>query len=65
MLVLKSFVDVPRHEYFSYLGQKTQMETANQTKIDVSGAKMKVIICHNFIHIFVNALVLICIPDSG
>ncbi|KAL2548698.1 Flotillin-like protein 1 [Forsythia ovata] len=34
-------VDVPGHEYFSYLGQKTQMEAANQAKIDVSETKMK------------------------
>ncbi|KAK1367845.1 hypothetical protein POM88_033937 [Heracleum sosnowskyi] len=32
---------VPGHEYFSYLGQKTQMEAANQAKVDVSEAKMK------------------------
>lgn len=29
------------HEYFSYLGQKTQQEAANQAKIDVSEARMK------------------------
>ncbi|KAI3792100.1 hypothetical protein L2E82_05970 [Cichorium intybus] len=34
-------VDVPGHEYFSYLGQKIQQEAANQAKIDVSEAKMK------------------------
>ncbi|KAJ6361307.1 hypothetical protein OIU78_001868 [Salix suchowensis] len=34
-------VDVPGHEYFSYLGQKTQMEAANQARIDVAEAKMK------------------------
>ncbi|KAJ9555227.1 hypothetical protein OSB04_009841, partial [Centaurea solstitialis] len=38
---VKQLVDVPGHEYFSYLGQKTQMEAANQAKIDVSEAKMK------------------------
>ncbi|KAL4189799.1 hypothetical protein AMTRI_Chr08g208960 [Amborella trichopoda] len=38
---VKQLVDVPGHEYFSYLGQKTQMEAANQTRIDVSEAKMK------------------------
>ena len=26
-------MDVPGHEYFSYLGQKTQMEAANQAKV--------------------------------
>ncbi|KAK2982838.1 hypothetical protein RJ640_021328 [Escallonia rubra] len=29
---VKQLVDVPGHEYFSYLGQKTQMEAANQAK---------------------------------
>ncbi|GJY88819.1 flotillin-like protein [Tanacetum coccineum] len=43
---VKQLVDVPGHEYFSYLGQKTQMEAANQAKIDVSEAKMKVIYYH-------------------
>uniref|UniRef100_A0A5B6YMX6 Flotillin-like n=1 Tax=Davidia involucrata TaxID=16924 RepID=A0A5B6YMX6_DAVIN len=38
---VKQLVDVPGHEYFSYLGQKTQMEAANQAKIDVSEARMK------------------------
>jgi len=38
---VKQLVDVPGHEYFSYLGQKTQMEAANQAKIDVAEAKMK------------------------
>ncbi|CAL5359576.1 unnamed protein product [Camellia sinensis] len=38
---VKQLVDVPGHEYFSYLGQKTQMEAANQEKIDVAEAKMK------------------------
>ncbi|XP_059639269.1 flotillin-like protein 3 [Cornus florida] len=30
---VKQLVDVPGHEYFSYLGQKTQMEAANQAKL--------------------------------
>ncbi|KAI7988434.1 Flotillin-like protein 4 [Camellia lanceoleosa] len=34
-------LDVPGQEYFSYLGQKTQMEAANQAKIDIAEAKMK------------------------
>ncbi|KAJ6329968.1 hypothetical protein OIU76_008737 [Salix suchowensis] len=38
---VKQLVDVPGHEYFSYLGQKTQMEAANQARIDVAEAKMK------------------------
>ncbi|KAL7112347.1 hypothetical protein ACP275_05G146600 [Erythranthe tilingii] len=38
---VKQLVDVPGHEYFSYLGQKTQMEAANQAKIDVAEARMK------------------------
>ncbi|KAL7188868.1 hypothetical protein ACSBR1_038680 [Camellia fascicularis] len=38
---VKQLVDVPGHEYFSYLGQKTQMEAANQAKVDVAEAKMK------------------------
>ncbi|KAE8729684.1 Flotillin-like protein 1 [Hibiscus syriacus] len=38
---VQQLVDVPGHEYFSYLGQKTQMEAANQAKIDVAEAKMK------------------------
>ncbi|KAI6669017.1 hypothetical protein NL676_003902 [Syzygium grande] len=38
---VKQLIDVPGHEYFSYLGQKTQMEAANQAKIDVSEARMK------------------------
>ncbi|WVZ17847.1 hypothetical protein V8G54_010829 [Vigna mungo] len=33
---VKQLVDVPGHEYFSYLGQKTQMEAANQAKVDVA-----------------------------
>ncbi|CAI8599588.1 unnamed protein product [Vicia faba] len=32
---VKQLVDVPGHEYFSYLGQKTQMEAANQAKTKV------------------------------
>lgn len=38
---VKQLVDVPGHEYFSYLGQKTQMEAENQAKVDVAEAKMK------------------------
>lgn len=38
---VKQLVDVVGHEYFSYLGQKTQMEAANQAKVDVAEAKMK------------------------
>ncbi|KAK4372095.1 hypothetical protein RND71_007479 [Anisodus tanguticus] len=38
---IKKLVDVQGHGYFSYLGQKTQMEAANQAKIDVAEAKMK------------------------
>ncbi|CAN0877514.1 Flotillin-like protein 1 [Linum grandiflorum] len=38
---VKQLVDVPGHEYFSYLGQKTQMEAANQAKVDVAAARMK------------------------
>ncbi|KAF5197110.1 Flotillin-like protein [Thalictrum thalictroides] len=38
---VKQLVDVPGHEYFSYLGQKTQMEAANQARVDVAEAKMK------------------------
>ncbi|KAK2973335.1 hypothetical protein RJ640_015090 [Escallonia rubra] len=38
---VKQLMDVPGHEYFSYLGQKTQMEAANQAKIDVAEARMK------------------------
>ncbi|KAG7599114.1 Band 7/SPFH domain superfamily [Arabidopsis suecica] len=38
---VKQLVDVPGHEYFSYLGQRTQMEAANQAKIDVAEAQMK------------------------
>ncbi|KAF5743339.1 nodulin family protein [Tripterygium wilfordii] len=38
---VKQLVDVLGHEYFSYLGQKTQMEAANQAKVDVAEARMK------------------------
>ena len=38
---VKQLVDVRGHEYFSYLGQKTQQEAANQAKIDVAEARMK------------------------
>lgn len=38
---IKQLVDVRGHEYFSYLGQKVQMEAANQAKVDVAEAKMK------------------------
>ncbi|GMH12465.1 hypothetical protein Nepgr_014306 [Nepenthes gracilis] len=38
---IKQLVDIPGHEYFSYLGQKTQMEAANQAKVDVAEAKKK------------------------
>ncbi|KAL7182850.1 hypothetical protein ACSBR1_041509 [Camellia fascicularis] len=38
---VKKLVDVRGHEYFSYLGKKTQMEAANQARIDVAEAKMK------------------------
>lgn len=38
---IKQLVDVRGHEYFSYLGQKTQMEAANRAKVDVAEAKMK------------------------
>ncbi|PON88518.1 Flotillin [Trema orientale] len=38
---VKQLVDVRGHEYFSYLGQKTQMEAANQAKIDTAEAKKK------------------------
>ncbi|XP_031480755.1 flotillin-like protein 4 [Nymphaea colorata] len=38
---VKQLVDVQGHEYFSYLGQKTQMEAANQAKVEVAEARMK------------------------
>ena len=34
-------MDVPGHEYFSYLGKKTQMEAENQAKADVAEAMKK------------------------
>ncbi|KAL1301119.1 hypothetical protein HN51_045757 [Arachis hypogaea] len=38
---LKQLVDVPGPEYFSCLGKKTQMEAANQVKVNVAEAKKK------------------------
>ncbi|EAY78955.1 hypothetical protein OsI_34061 [Oryza sativa Indica Group] len=38
---VKQLVDVAGHEYFSYLGQKTQQEAVNQAKVDVAEARMK------------------------
>ncbi|KAI5355164.1 hypothetical protein L3X38_008059 [Prunus dulcis] len=38
---VKQLVDVPGHEYFSYLGQKIQMEAANKARVDVAEAKKK------------------------
>ncbi|PKI36903.1 hypothetical protein CRG98_042706 [Punica granatum] len=38
---VKQLVDMLGHGNFSYLGQKTQQEAANQAKIDVAVAKMK------------------------
>ncbi|KAL5575900.1 hypothetical protein UlMin_017599 [Ulmus minor] len=38
---VKQLVDVQGHEYFSYLGQKTHMEVANQAKVDIAEAKKK------------------------
>ncbi|KAF7026372.1 hypothetical protein CFC21_038487 [Triticum aestivum] len=38
---VKQLVDVPGHEYFSYLGQKTQQEAASRAKVDVAEARMK------------------------
>ncbi|GJN20883.1 hypothetical protein PR202_gb08316 [Eleusine coracana subsp. coracana] len=38
---VKQLVDVPGHEYFSYLGQKTQQGAVNQAKVDVAEARMK------------------------
>lgn len=35
---VKQLVDVPGHEYFSYLGEKTQQEAASRAKVDVCGA---------------------------
>ncbi|MCO5576824.1 hypothetical protein L7F22_030644 [Adiantum nelumboides] len=38
---VKQLVDVPGHEYFSFLGQKTQQEAANSAKVAVAEAKYK------------------------
>ncbi|CAM0885396.1 unnamed protein product [Alopecurus aequalis] len=38
---VKQLVDVPGHEYFSYLGQKTQQEAASQARVHVAEARMK------------------------
>ncbi|KAL5578279.1 hypothetical protein UlMin_019978 [Ulmus minor] len=38
---VKQLVDVKGNEYFSYLVQKTQMEAANQAKVDIAEAKKK------------------------
>ncbi|KAL2632566.1 hypothetical protein R1flu_004045 [Riccia fluitans] len=38
---IKQLVDHPGQEYFSYLGQKTQAEAANQAKVEVAEAKCK------------------------
>ncbi|MCO5565204.1 hypothetical protein L7F22_018877 [Adiantum nelumboides] len=38
---VKQLVDVPGHEYFSFLGQKTQQEAANTAKVAVAEAKYK------------------------
>jgi len=35
---IKQLNDLPGHEYFSYLGQKTQKGAANQAKIDIAHA---------------------------
>nr|XP_020151340.2 flotillin-like protein 2 [Aegilops tauschii subsp. strangulata] len=37
---VKQLVEVPRHEFFSYLGQKTQQDAANQAMVDVAEARM-------------------------
>ncbi|GKV03218.1 hypothetical protein SLEP1_g15561 [Rubroshorea leprosula] len=37
---VKQLVDVPGHEYFSYLGKKIQMEAANKAKVDGAEATM-------------------------
>lgn len=39
---VKQLVDVLGHEYFSYLGQKTQMEAVNQARVDVAKAKVTI-----------------------
>ncbi|PON88519.1 Flotillin [Trema orientale] len=38
---VKQLVDVRGQEYFSYLGQRTQVEAANRAKIDTAEAKKK------------------------
>lgn len=38
---VKQLVDEKGHEYFSYLGQKTQQEAANQAKVEVAEAQYK------------------------
>nr|CAD1836202.1 unnamed protein product [Ananas comosus var. bracteatus] len=38
---VKQLVDVRGHEYFSYLGQKTQQEAANQAKVDAKVAEVE------------------------
>uniref|UniRef100_A0A0D3HEU4 Flotillin-like n=1 Tax=Oryza barthii TaxID=65489 RepID=A0A0D3HEU4_9ORYZ len=38
---VKQLVDEPGHEYFSYLGKKTQQEAANKAKVDVAEERMK------------------------
>ncbi|KAF5204044.1 Flotillin-like protein [Thalictrum thalictroides] len=38
---IKQLVDVPGHEYFSYMSQKVQSEAANQAKADTAEAKRK------------------------
>uniref|UniRef100_A0A0D9XKR6 Flotillin-like n=1 Tax=Leersia perrieri TaxID=77586 RepID=A0A0D9XKR6_9ORYZ len=38
---VKQLVDEPGHEYFSYLGQKTQKEAQNKAKVDVAEEQMK------------------------
>ena len=45
---VKQLVDVPGHEYFSYLGQKTQMEAANQAKVYKFCFDFAPFICYNF-----------------
>ncbi|KAF0929485.1 hypothetical protein E2562_021581 [Oryza meyeriana var. granulata] len=38
---VKQLVDVPGHEYFSYLGQKKQQQAENQAKVAEAEARMK------------------------
>lgn len=38
---VKQLVDVRGHEYFSFLGKKTQKEAENQAKVDVAEAEKK------------------------